>query len=74
MQKSRQEIFKGSLFPKRTFANLSTTLSVIPYFMFQLIIEYLGQALNIDLSADLTVEQKAVARAFSIMADEHLIW
>ncbi|CAL4093269.1 unnamed protein product [Meganyctiphanes norvegica] len=40
----------------------------------QLIIEYIGRALNIDLSAEFTKEQRAVARAFSIMADEHLIW
>jgi len=39
-----------------------------------LIIELLSRKFQKDLSSHLSEEEKAVARAFQIMAEEHLYW
>lgn len=39
-----------------------------------LIIERLSRQYNIDLTDSLTVKQKAAAKAFTIMIDEHVCW
>ncbi|XP_064105093.1 failed axon connections homolog [Macrobrachium nipponense] len=40
----------------------------------QLVIENLGKEFGRDTSTHLTADQKAIARAFTVMMDEHLIW
>lgn len=40
----------------------------------QLVMEHLGRQYKKDFSSKLTEEQKAVARAFYILMDEHLCW
>ena len=40
----------------------------------QLIIEHLNSVFEKNFSYHLTTEQKATARAFRIMAEEHLLW
>ncbi|XP_067121387.1 failed axon connections homolog isoform X1 [Centruroides vittatus] len=40
----------------------------------QLIIEFLNEKYNINLSSNLSNEQKAIARALRIMAEDHFFW
>lgn len=40
----------------------------------QLVMENLAKEFGKDTSAHLTVDQRAIARAFAVMMDEHLIW
>lgn len=40
----------------------------------QICIERLAQHFQIDLSSHLTAEERAIARSFQIMVDEHLYW
>lgn len=40
----------------------------------QLIIEFLNKKFNINLSSKLSSEEKSIARAFRIMAEDHLFW
>jgi len=50
------------------------TLNGQEYTDSSLCIELLSRKYQKDLSSHLTEEEKAVARAFQIMAEEHLFW
>lgn len=40
----------------------------------QLIIEYLNKKFSINMNGHLSKAEKAIARSFRIMAEEHLYW